>query len=63
MIPQDIWKVMREKKEVEQRGQMSAKARQQELDFKTVTGPHEFTRAQVLHAVTNLTATNNQVSH
>jgi hypothetical protein len=53
---------MEDEKEAEKRGRMSKKAKQQHLDFKTVTGPHEFTRAGVLHAVTNLIATNNQVS-
>lgn len=54
---------MEEEKEEEKRGRLSNKARQQKLDFKTVTGPREFTRARVLHAVANLIATNNQVSH
>jgi hypothetical protein len=35
---------------------------QQQLGFKTMTGPREFTRAGTLHAVANLIATNNQVS-
>ena len=62
-IPRDIWKAMEEEKEAERRGQMSNKARQQQLDFKMLTGPREFTRAGVLHTVTTLIATNNQVSH
>ena len=62
-IPRDIWRIMEEEKEAEERGRMSKKAKQQLLDFKTVTGPREFTRASVLHAVANLIATNNQVSH
>jgi hypothetical protein len=41
---------------------MSNKGKQQLLDFKAVTGPREFTRANVLQAVANLIATNNQVS-
>jgi hypothetical protein len=61
-IPRDIWKRMEDEKEAEKRGRMSKKAKQQHLDFKTVTGPREFTRAGVLHAVANLIATNNQVS-
>ena len=36
---------------------------QQELGFEVMIGPHEFTRAGTLHAVANLIATNNQVSH
>ena len=55
-IPRDIWKAMEEEK------RMSKKAKQQQLDFKTVTGPREFTREGVLHAVATLIATNNQVS-
>ena len=35
---------------------------QQQLEFKTVIGPREFTRARTLHAVATLIATNNQVS-
>ena len=35
---------------------------QQQLGFKKMTGPREFTRAGTLHAVANLIATNNQVS-
>jgi hypothetical protein len=34
---------------------------QQQLAFKAMTGPHEFTRAGTLDAVANLIATNNQV--
>jgi len=36
---------------------------QQQLGFKTMIGPHEFTRAGTLHAVAKLIATNNQVSY
>jgi hypothetical protein len=60
-IPHDIWKVMEEEKEAEKQGRLTKKQQQQTLDFKTVTGPREFTRA-ALHAVTKLIATNNQVS-
>jgi hypothetical protein len=35
---------------------------QQHLGFTTIIGPREFTRAQTLHAVAILIATNNQVS-
>ena len=47
----------------EKRGAQTLKGKQQQLSFKAVTGPCEFTRAAVLHAVTRLIATNNQVSH
>jgi hypothetical protein len=53
---------MEEEKEVEERGQISNKEKQQLLDFKKVTGPRKFTRVNVLQAVTNLITTNNQVS-
>lgn len=62
-IPRDIWRVMEEEKEAEKRGRLTKKQQQQQLSFQTVTGPCEFTRASVLHAVTKLIATNNQVSH
>ena len=58
-IPCDIWKTMEEEKEAKQRGQLTKKQQQQLLDFKTVTGPHKFTREVALHAVTKLIATNN----
>lgn len=58
-IPRDIWKTMEEEKEAKQRGQLTKKQQQQLLDFKTVTGPHKFTREVALHAVTKLIATNN----
>ena len=61
-IPRDIWRVMEDEKEAEKRGQLTEKQKQQKLSFETVTGPREFTRAGVLHAVTKLIATNNQVS-
>jgi hypothetical protein len=53
---------MEKEKEVEECGRMSNKEKQQLLDFKKVTGPRKFTRANVLQAVANLIATNNQVS-
>ena len=62
-IPRDIWKEMEEDKEAKEQGRLTKKQQQQQLDFKTVTGPCEFTREAVLHAVTKLIATNNQVSH
>jgi hypothetical protein len=42
--------------------QGTKKEGQQQLEFKTMVGPHEFTRAGTLHAVAKLIATNNQVS-
>ena len=62
-IPRNIWKTMEEEKEAKQRGRLMKKQQQQLLDFKTVTGPREFTREAALHAVTKLISTNNQVSH
>ena len=53
---------MEEEKAAEKRGRQTKKQRQQTLDFKLVTGPRDFTRAGVLHAVAALIATNNQVS-
>ena len=53
---------MEEEKEVEEQGWMSNKGKQQLLDFKTVTGPYEFIRVNVLQAIANLIATYNQVS-
>ena len=61
--PHDIWRVMEEEKEAEKQGQLMKKQQQQQLSFQMVTGLHEFTRAGVLHTVTKLIATNNQVSH
>jgi hypothetical protein len=52
---------MEEEKEAEERGLLTKKQQQQNLNFKTVTGPVEFTREGVLHAVTVLIATNYQV--
>jgi hypothetical protein len=60
-IPREIWRVMEEKKEEARRGRLTQKKEQQILDFKTVTGPREFTRAGALHAVANLIVTDNQV--
>jgi len=57
-IPRPIWKAMEESK-AEKAGQLTT---QQQLQFQSVTGPREFTRAAVLHAVTKLIATNDQVS-
>jgi hypothetical protein len=60
-IPRPIWKAMEEEKEEQERGRSTKKQMQQKLDFKTMTGPCEFTRSSVLHAVTKLIVTNNQV--
>ena len=62
-IPHDIWKTMEEEKAAKEQGQLMKKQQQQQLDFQTVTGPHEFTRVGTLHAVTKLIATNNEVFH
>ena len=59
-IPRDIWRVMGAEKK--NKGQLTKKQVQQQLTFETVTGPCEFTREDVLKAVTKLIATNNQVS-
>ncbi|KIM34760.1 hypothetical protein M413DRAFT_80102, partial [Hebeloma cylindrosporum] len=59
-IPRPIWEAMEAAKEAEQRGRSTKKGAQQKLDFKTMTGPCEFTRTGVLHAVAKLIATNNQ---
>lgn len=63
VIPRTIWKEQQEEKEAEERGQLTKKQQQQKLDFKTVTGPREFTREGILHAVTMLIATNYQVRY
>jgi len=60
-IPRDIWKAMEEAKEEAKRGRLTKKQTQQQLDFQSVTGPREFTRARTLDAITKLIATNNQV--
>lgn len=54
---------MEEEKEAEKRGRLTKKQQQQQLDFSIVTGPREFTRVGVLQAVTQLVATNNEVSY
>ena len=54
---------MEEEKEAEKQGQLTKKQQQQQLGFKTVMRPHEFTRAATLHVITCLITTNNQVSH
>lgn len=55
---------MEEEKEAEKQGHLSKKAMQQQLNFQVVKGPYtEFTRAGTLHAVTKLTAVNDQVSY
>jgi hypothetical protein len=61
-IPRDIWQTMEEEKEAAKRGKPMKKQQQQELQFKSVTGPRNFTRTGILHAVASLIATNNQVS-
>jgi hypothetical protein len=43
--------------------QLMKKQEQQLLSFKTVTGLHEFTQANILQYVTEIVATNNQVSN
>jgi hypothetical protein len=53
---------MEEEKEAAKRGKPMKKQQQQELQFKSVTGPRDFTRTGILHAVASLIATNNQVS-
>ena len=52
---------MQEDKRAEEQGQMTKKQRQQQLDFKTITGPCELTRSGTLQAVAKLIVTNNQV--
>jgi hypothetical protein len=52
---------MEEKKQLEERGRSTKKQMQQKLDFKTITGPREFTRSGILDAVAKLIATNNEV--
>jgi hypothetical protein len=61
-VPREIWRVMQAAKESVQQGVQTKKKIQQGLDFENVTGPREFTRAGVLHAVAKLIASNNQVS-
>jgi hypothetical protein len=47
---------MEEAKDEEKRGRTTKKQKQQQLDFKTMTGPREFTRAGILDAVARLIA-------
>jgi hypothetical protein len=61
-IPRALWKKMEEEQVEETRGRSTKKQVQQQLDFKGVTGPQEFTRAGALHSIAKLIATNNQVS-
>ena len=61
-IPRSIWRDMEEEKEAQAQGRLTKKQQQQKLDFKNVTGPLEFTREGILHAVTVLIATNYQVN-
>ena len=61
-LPRSIWKEKEQEKEAIKTGKMTEKQAQQILDFKAVTGPREFTREGVLHAVAKLIATNDQVS-
>jgi hypothetical protein len=61
-IPRALWKEMEEEKEAKAEGRLTKKQKQQKLDFPTITGPLEFTREAVLHAVTVLIATNYQVT-
>jgi len=60
-IPRPIWNAMEEAKEEAKRGRLTKKQTQQQLNFKSVTGPREFTRARTLDTITKLIATNNQV--
>ena len=62
-IPRPIWKEMEEEKVAKELGSVMKKQKQLELDFKAVTHAREFTRANTLHAVVKLIATNHQVSH
>lgn len=60
-IPRPIWKDMQDEKK--NKKELTKTQEQQQLNFKPVIGPREFTRAGVLQSVTELIATNNQVSH
>jgi hypothetical protein len=57
-IPRETWKVMQAEKAAEKQGVLTKRMMQQSLDFMNVTGPREFTRAGVLHAVAKLIASN-----
>jgi hypothetical protein len=65
-IPINHWatppKIIKAKAEEELAAQGAKEHGQQQLGFKAMTGPREFTRAGTLQAVANLIATNNQVS-
>ena len=61
-IPRTVWKKMEEEKVEETMGRSTKKQLQQQLNFKSVTGPREFTRAGALHSIVKLIATNDQVS-
>jgi hypothetical protein len=61
-VPRDVWRKIEDEKEAKKNGRKSDKKTQQQLQFGTVTGPREFTRAGILQSVTKLIATNNQVS-
>ena len=61
-VPRHVLKMIEDEKQAMKNGQKSNKKTQQQLQFGTVTGLHEFTRAGVLQSVTMLIATNNQVS-
>jgi len=61
-IPRQVWQKMEEENDAKKNGRTNNKKIQQNLQFETVTGPREFTRAGILQAVTKLIATNNQVS-
>ena len=60
-IPQAIWKEKEEEKQAVAEGRLTKKQKQLKLDFPAMTGPLEFTREGILHAVTVLIATNYQV--
>jgi len=66
-IPMDHWaippNIVKATKAAEVAAMQGGKGSgQQQLGFKVMVGPLEFTRAGTLHAVANLIATNNQVS-
>lgn len=61
-MPRDVLKQMLEEKKAAAEPEGDTKQQQQQLDFKKLTGPREFTRDGVLHAVAKLIVTNNQVS-
>lgn len=58
-MPRDVLKQMLEEEKVAAAEQGTKQ--QQLLDYTKVTGPREFTRDGVLHAVAKLIATDNQV--